>query len=72
MTQAALHFPQTTEEGIFDAQRGVIQGSGEVLDNQLIGTTRNGSLFATDTWKPSSALAITTSLRYNRTRGHNA
>lgn len=61
-------FSQTTEEGIFDAQRGVIQGSGEILDNQLIGTTRNGSLFATDTWKPSSALTITTSLRYNRTR----
>ena len=61
-------FLQTSEEGIFDAQRGVIHGGGEVLDNQLIGTIRNGSLFATDTWKPMPALAITTSLRFNHTR----
>ncbi|MBI5862611.1 MAG: TonB-dependent receptor [Rhodocyclales bacterium] len=61
-------FSQTTEEGIFDAQRGVINGGGETLDNQLIGTTRTWSVFATDTYKPSQHLAITTSLRYNHTR----
>ncbi len=61
-------FSQTTQEGIFDTQRGVISGSNEILDNRLIGTTRNGSLFATDTWKPMPVFAITTSLRYNHTR----
>lgn len=62
-------FSQTTELGIFDAQRGVIaNGAGEILDNQLIGTTRNWSLFATDTWKPTQVVALTTSLRYNHTR----
>jgi len=62
-------FAQTTELGIFDAQRGVIpNGAGESLDNQLLGTTRNWSLFATDTWKPTPEVALTTSLRYNHTR----
>ncbi|AJP49406.1 hypothetical protein PG1C_04425 [Rugosibacter aromaticivorans] len=61
-------FAQTTALGIFDAQRGVINATGEVLDNQLIGTTRSGSLFATDTWKPMREIAMTTSLRYNHTR----
>lgn len=61
-------FSQTTEEGIFDAQRGVINGGGETLDNQLIGTTRSWSVFATDTYKPWQRLAITASLRYNHTR----
>lgn len=61
-------FMQTTEPGIFDASRAVINGSGELLDTQLIGTTRSWSLFATDTWKPRSEIAVTTSLRYNHAR----
>jgi outer membrane receptor protein involved in Fe transport len=62
-------FQQTTELGIFDSQRGVISGgAGEVVNNRLTGNTRSWSLFATDTWKPWSALAITTSLRLNQTR----
>lgn len=61
-------FSQTTELGVFDTRRGVINGSGETPDNQLIGTTRNWSLFATDTWKPMLGMAITTSLRYNHAR----
>lgn len=66
--QSRTSFSQTTEEGIFDARRGVINGGGETPDNQLIGTTRSWSVFATDTYKPSQHLAITTSLRYNHTR----
>lgn len=62
-------FSQTTELGIFNAQRGVIpNGAGEILDNQLLGATRNWSLFATDTWKPTAEIALTASLRYNHTR----
>jgi len=62
-------FQQTTELGVFDSQRGVISGgAGEVLNNRLDGTSASWSLFATDTWKPRSDLAITTSLRLNQTR----
>ncbi|MBK9021140.1 MAG: TonB-dependent receptor [Sulfuritalea sp.] len=62
-------FQQTTELGVFDSQRGVISGgAGEVLNNRLDGTSRSWSLFATDTWKPRTDLAITTSLRLNQTR----
>lgn len=61
-------FVQTTELGIFDSTRALTSGAGEVLDNQLIGTTRSWSLFATDTWKPQPGLAVTASLRYNHTR----
>lgn len=62
-------FRQTAELGIFDAQRGIVSGGGgEVLNNRLSGSSRSWSLFATDTWKPSPALAITTALRLNQTR----
>ena len=62
-------FQQTTELGVFDSQRGVISGgAGEVLNNRLDGTSASWSLFATDTWKPRTDLAITTSLRLNQTR----
>jgi outer membrane receptor protein involved in Fe transport len=62
-------FQQTTELGVFDSARGVISGgAGEVLNNRLIGKSRSWSLFATDTWKPRTDLAITTSLRLNQTR----
>jgi outer membrane receptor protein involved in Fe transport len=62
-------FQQTTELGIFDSARGVISGgAGEALNNRLTGKSRSWSLFATDTYKPSQALAITTSLRLNQTR----
>lgn len=70
ITYDASHttFTQTTALGVFDAQRGVTNATGEVLDNQLIGTTRSGSLFATDTWKPIQEIAMTISLRYNHTQ----
>lgn len=66
---SASSFQQTTELGIFDSQRGVIAAAaGEVLNNRLNGKSRSWSLFATDTWKPRTDLAITTSLRLNQTR----
>jgi iron complex outermembrane receptor protein len=62
-------FQQTTELGIFDSQRGVIAAAaGEALNNRLNGKSRSWSLFATDTYKPWTDLAITTSLRLNQTR----
>ena len=62
-------FQQTTELGVFDSQRGVVSGgAGELLNNRLDGTSSSWSLFATDTWKPRTDLAITTSLRLNQTR----
>jgi len=61
-------FQQTTELGVFDRQRGVISGgAGEVLNNRLSGQTSSWSLFASDNYKPLPELAITASLRYNRT-----
>lgn len=62
-------FAQTTEFGIFDSQRGVSTGgAGEVLNNRLTGKSRSWSLFATDTYKAWTDLALTTSLRLNQTR----
>ena len=62
-------FQQTTELGIFDSQRGVTSsGAGEVVNNRLSGKSRSWGLFATDTYKPWTDLAITTSLRLNQTR----
>lgn len=61
-------FTQTTALGIFDMQRGIINATGDVLGNQLIGTTRSGSVFATSTWKPLPEIAMTASLRYNHAR----
>lgn len=62
-------FQQTTELGVFDGERGVVSGgAGAVLSNRLDGTSTSWSLFATDTWKPRTDLAITTSLRLNQTR----
>jgi len=66
---AASTFQQTTELGIFDGSRGVSPGGGgERLNNRLDGRSRSWSLFATDTWKPRTDLALTTSLRLNQTR----
>ncbi|MDP1613273.1 MAG: TonB-dependent receptor [Sulfuritalea sp.] len=62
-------FAQTTELGSFDSQRGVSAGgAGEVLNNRLTGKSRSWGLFATDTYKPWTDLALTTSLRLNQTR----
>lgn len=63
------NFRQTTELGIFDAQRGVVAGGGgEALNASLVGTTRQWSVFGTDTYRMTKDLAITASLRYNHAR----
>lgn len=60
-------FEQSSEEGIFDASRAVINGGGTQLDNQITGRTRSYSLFATHTFKPLPGLAATVSGRFNHT-----
>lgn len=61
-------FRQTTELGIFDGDRGVINGAGEELDTDLTGESRTWSVFVSDTYKPIESLALTGALRYNRSR----
>jgi len=67
--QSRTTFQQSTEMGIFDAGRGVIADfSGPQLDNQLLGRTRQWSLFANDSYKPWRMLSINMALRYNHAR----
>lgn len=61
-------FGQTTELGIFDASRGVINGTGEVQGPRLSGETRSWSVFVADTFKPATDIAITGAMRYNHSR----
>ena len=68
LDQSKSRFEQTTQLGIFDADRGVTATGGETLNNRLSGRTSAWSLFATDTYRPFGGLAVTSSLRYNRAR----
>jgi outer membrane receptor protein involved in Fe transport len=61
-------FSQTVETGVFDADRGITQGTGEVVASRLQGRTQTWSVYATDTFKPLDALAISAVLRFNETR----
>jgi outer membrane receptor protein involved in Fe transport len=66
--QSKTAFGQTTQLGTFDGDRGVIPTSAEATDTVLAGRTRSWSVFASDTYKPSQNVAITSALRYNHTR----
>ena len=67
--QSRTTFRQTTEFGIFDSRRGVSADfSSWQVDNQLLGRTRQWSLFAQDIYQPATILSISTALRYNRVR----
>jgi outer membrane receptor protein involved in Fe transport len=69
LDRSASTFQQTTELGVFDSQRGVIPGGGgQALSNRLSGRTESWSLFASDSYKPLPQVAISASLRYNRSR----
>ena len=68
LDQSKSHFEQTTQLGIFDADRGVTAAGAETLNNRLNGRTSAWSLFATDTYRPIAGLAISSSLRYNHAR----
>jgi len=61
-------FQQSSQLGIFDDTRGVVETDPEELDNALEGRTRAGSLFATDTWSLRPDLHLTLSGRYNFTK----
>lgn len=65
---ARMHFTQTQELGVIDASRDVAALEAATLENALRGTTRTASVFMTDTVSLAADLALTASLRYNRSR----
>jgi outer membrane receptor protein involved in Fe transport len=60
-------FEQSSEGGVFDADRGVIVTDESELQNSLEGRTRTWSLFITDTFNITPQLLLTLSGRYNNT-----
>ena len=66
--KARVTFRQTVEEGKLTDNRGVGDLEDPQVENQLRGTTRTASLFATDTWSILPTLHLTASLRYNMSR----
>jgi len=60
-------FFQTAQEGVFDATRGVMTTEPLTVENILEGTTDTASIYFTDTYNYSDALALTFSGRYNHT-----
>lgn len=66
--RARVNFRQTVEEGVLTDQRGISDLEPLDVENQLRGTTRTGSLFATDTWSILPTLHLTGALRYNLSR----
>lgn len=65
---ARMRFVQTEQEGILDANRGVVPSEDEQEENRLHGTTRTASVFLTDTIKLADGLHLTGSARYNMSR----
>lgn len=61
-------FEQTAQEGELNDSRGVDPEDEVELENRLSGRTRTTSLYLTDTMTIGESLALTGSLRYNRTR----
>jgi len=61
-------FEQTSQLGVFDATRGVLETDPPALENALAGRTRTDSVFATDTMRLAENLHLTVSGRYNQTR----
>lgn len=71
--RARIDFGQTSQEfSAFSASRGV-GGTLDVVNQEvdLTGRSHTWSIFATDTYSLTSALALTASGRYNRTRVEN-
>lgn len=66
--QARMRFQQTQQLGSLTDARGVDNLLDVDTANQLWGTTRTASLFATDTWSITPALHLTASARYNMSR----
>ena len=60
-------FIQTAQEGELTADRGVDTDEEIELENSLYGRTRTTSLYVTDTYALTQAVALTGSARYNRT-----
>lgn len=66
--RARMNFRQSQEMGWIDSSRGISNLEELEVENQLHGTTRTASLFATDTWSLTPALHLTASARYNHSR----
>jgi outer membrane receptor protein involved in Fe transport len=69
LDQSKITFGQTTELGVFDAERGVVASGVFVAASNvdLAGSTRNWGLFAADTVKLGAGFALTGAVRYNHT-----
>ncbi|MGZ8255574.1 MAG: TonB-dependent receptor, partial [Burkholderiaceae bacterium] len=63
--EANSGFFQTTQLGVFDFSRSVVQTSLPVLENSLSGSTKTWTLLATNTYRPLQNVALTVSGRYN-------
>jgi outer membrane receptor protein involved in Fe transport len=61
-------FTQSSGEGIFTADRSVLQEDEDELENSIYGTTTTWSVFATDTFTITPKLFLTLSARYNSTQ----
>ena len=60
-------FSQTAQEGVFRADRSVQVTEPLTVENVLEGKTDTSSIYFTDTYKFTDALAVTLSGRYNNT-----
>ncbi len=61
-------FGQSTQTGIFDATRGVLESGPEVIENRLTGRTRMLGLFVSDTVRLASDTRLSISGRMNWAR----
>jgi outer membrane receptor protein involved in Fe transport len=61
-------FRQSSELGVFDAERRPIGGGVEDIENQLRGDTRTSSVYLTGLWHATPQLHVTASGRYNQSR----
>lgn len=68
LDRSRTRFQQTEAEGDLTADRAVVPEEDAEIDALLRGRTTTTSLFATDTLALSSAMHLTMSGRYNRTR----
>jgi outer membrane receptor protein involved in Fe transport len=65
---ATSDFRQSSETGVFDADRRPVGNGIETVENQLSGRTRTASVFVTGLWHLSPQLHLSASGRYNETR----
>ncbi|MBI2306257.1 MAG: TonB-dependent receptor [Rhodocyclales bacterium] len=62
---ATMRFTQTSELGRLNASRGVSAEEAPETENDVVGRTRTASLYLTDTFALTPALALTAAARFN-------